>query len=57
MIQMPHCSCCQTQIVPEDIGTVRFNCPECNQFPITRCGKCRNLGNQFKCHNCGFSGP
>ncbi|MHA1990442.1 MAG: zinc finger domain-containing protein [Candidatus Hodarchaeales archaeon] len=57
MIQMSHCSCCQTQIVPEDVGTVRFDCPECNQFLIIRCGRCRNLGNQFKCHNCGFSGP
>jgi hypothetical protein len=57
LLKLTNCSCCQSQISPDDLGVVKFNCPNCNEFPIVRCSKCRNLGNLFRCHNCNFTGP
>ena len=56
-ITMPRCACCSRPIAPDDIGTVSFGCPVCGILPIIRCSKCRQLGNTYKCPNCGFVGP
>lgn len=56
-IKLASCSSCQTQISPDDLGVVKFKCPSCGEFPITRCTRCRNLGNTYRCYNCGFIGP
>ncbi|MBD3192439.1 MAG: RNA-binding protein [Candidatus Heimdallarchaeota archaeon] len=55
--EMPSCSSCFRKISPNDIGSVKFRCPECGDVVIVRCSRCRNLGNDFKCPACGFEGP
>lgn len=57
LIKLANCSSCQNQISPDDLGVVKFNCPHCGEFPVVRCSKCRNLGNTYRCYNCGFIGP
>ena len=50
------CTSCNTKITNQE-GTVRFLCPNCGEFEIVRCGRCRRLGMKYKCPNCGFEGP
>ncbi len=44
-----------------DISTIEFSvifeCPNCGKAEIVRCGRCRKLGSQYKCPECGFEGP
>jgi len=38
-------------------GSVTFNCPNCGQYEIVRCGRCRKAALKYKCPSCGFEGP
>lgn len=38
-------------------GSVRFKCPECSKYEIIRCRHCREIAAQYKCPECGFTGP
>lgn len=35
---------------------VKFPCPDCGET-MARCGRCKNLSNNYECPECGFSGP
>ena len=50
------CGSCNTSIV-NDVGAVRFPCPNCGKSKITRCSKCRKIVAKYKCPSCGFEGP
>ena len=50
------CTSCNMSIV-NDIGAVRFPCPNCGKYTIIRCSKCRKTVAKYKCPNCGFEGP
>ncbi|MFX1465711.1 MAG: zinc finger domain-containing protein [Promethearchaeota archaeon] len=56
-IEMPKCSCCGHLISPEDIGSVRFPCPNCGDITIFRCMRCRSFGRNYRCPKCSFEGP
>ncbi|RLE74699.1 MAG: RNA-binding protein [Thermoprotei archaeon] len=53
---MPMCTSCGKPIPPHERG-VKFRCPNCGEFIIWRCYKCRKLMNPYKCPKCGFEGP
>ncbi|MFH0890226.1 MAG: zinc finger domain-containing protein [Candidatus Aenigmatarchaeota archaeon] len=36
---------------------VEFPCPNCGDEVISRCKKCKDLSNKYKCSKCGFIGP
>ncbi|TFF63463.1 MAG: hypothetical protein EU521_01605, partial [Promethearchaeota archaeon] len=42
---------------PDDVGSVKFRCPNCGDVVIVRCNKCRNIENNYTCPACGFEGP
>jgi len=50
------CSACGGPIAPGE-RAVSHPCPKCGEVVITRCQKCRRLGNRYQCPNCGFIGP
>ncbi|HUU78287.1 MAG: RNA-binding protein [Candidatus Heimdallarchaeota archaeon] len=54
---MPSCSCCFRKISPDDIGSVKFRCPNCGDVVQIRCSKCRQMENHYICPACGFEGP
>jgi len=41
----------------ETTGYVSFKCPNCKEYTIVRCDKCRILGAKYTCPKCGFTGP
>ncbi|RJS91457.1 DUF1610 domain-containing protein [Candidatus Bathyarchaeota archaeon] len=53
---MPICTSCN-RIIPPGTDATKFPCPNCGQITIWRCQKCRLFGRQYKCPNCGFTGP
>ena len=55
-ISLPVCIGCNKHIMPGD-KNVKFNCPECNNELIWRCGSCREAAAPYSCKSCGFSGP
>ncbi|MBW2991077.1 RNA-binding protein [Candidatus Woesearchaeota archaeon] len=55
-IAQEKCMSCNTSVV-NDIGTVRFPCPNCAKHTIIRCSKCRKTVAKYKCPECGFEGP
>ncbi|MCD6458730.1 MAG: RNA-binding protein [Thermofilum sp. ex4484_82] len=55
-LKMPMCTSCGKPIPPHERG-VKFRCPNCGEFIIWRCYKCRKLMNPYKCPKCGFEGP
>jgi predicted RNA-binding Zn-ribbon protein involved in translation (DUF1610 family) len=56
-IPISRCSSSKKPVSPDDVGTVRFLCPNCGNFTIVRSSQSRSLGNPYLCHNCGFKGP
>ncbi|RLG18975.1 RNA-binding protein [Nanoarchaeota archaeon] len=50
------CVSCGKEIT-NDVHAVFFNCPNCGEFVVARCGMCRKKGVKYKCPNCGFEGP
>jgi predicted RNA-binding Zn-ribbon protein involved in translation (DUF1610 family) len=50
------CVSCNTSIV-NDVGSVKFSCPNCGKYTIIRCSKCRKIVTKYKCPGCGFEGP
>jgi predicted RNA-binding Zn-ribbon protein involved in translation (DUF1610 family) len=38
-------------------GTVRFLCPQCNEFEIIRIPQARKMAAPYACPKCGFTGP
>ncbi|RJS85302.1 DUF1610 domain-containing protein [Candidatus Bathyarchaeota archaeon] len=55
-LRMPVCTSCN-RIIPPDTNATKFPCPNCGQIIIWRCEKCRQFGRQYRCPNCGFTGP
>jgi len=55
-IRGARCVSCGTSIV-NDIGAVKFLCPNCGKYPIIRCSKCRKIVTKYKCPGCEFEGP
>lgn len=56
MAEKQVCSSCKEQIA-NDVGSVKFMCPNCGKFQIIRCRHCRKIAARYKCHECGFEGP
>ncbi|GAB4323532.1 MAG: zinc finger domain-containing protein [Promethearchaeota archaeon] len=50
------CTSCGKLVTPYE-NTVKFNCPSCTSFEITRCERCRANGTPYECLKCGFTGP
>ena len=50
------CGSCNTSIV-NDIGAVKFPCPNCGKYTVIRCLKCRKTVAKYKCPLCSFEGP
>jgi hypothetical protein len=50
------CTTCGINVIGEE-GWVKFFCPECGEFLIVRCSRCKRLSNSYKCEKCGFEGP
>ena len=50
------CISCGKRVETEEVW-VKFPCPACGKTEIIRCGKCKKLGNVYKCPECGFEGP
>jgi predicted RNA-binding Zn-ribbon protein involved in translation (DUF1610 family) len=50
------CTNCGINIESEKVW-VGFSCPKCGKGKIIRCDRCRKLENQYKCEECGFTGP
>ncbi|HLC45501.1 MAG TPA: zinc finger domain-containing protein [archaeon] len=48
------CSSCGSSVLNK---YTEFKCPGCGKNEIVRCEKCRRLTNEYKCKDCGFSGP
>lgn len=36
---------------------VIFPCPNCGKATVARCGRCKALGRNYECGECGFEGP
>ena len=56
VINMNKCITCKVSLV-NNKGAVKFMCPNCGKYEITRCGKCREIVAKYKCPECGFEGP
>jgi len=50
------CNSCKKNVTNE-VGTAKFLCPKCGKSTIIRCKHCREIAAQYKCSNCGFTGP
>ena len=50
------CISCKKKIVNQ-VGSVRFMCPNCGKYEIVRCPHCREIAVRYTCVECGFSGP
>ena len=51
-----NCVSCNRNILEFESYT-RFNCPNCNEFEIVRCERCKKLSNEYICEKCKFVGP
>jgi Zn-ribbon RNA-binding protein len=52
--KVEYCTSCGIRLVEK--GNVKFPCPQCGA-EIGRCGSCRQQGNVYKCHKCGYTAP
>ena len=50
------CVSCGVDVEVQD-NWVQFSCPECGKSTMIRCKKCKEMGNPYKCPECGFVGP
>lgn len=55
-VKSAKCISCNTSVV-NDVGSVKFLCPNCGQYTIIRCSNCRKTVAKYKCPVCGFEGP
>ena len=53
---MEKCSSCGKEIA-NDVGSVKFKCPDCGRDTIYRCKNCRQIAARYTCKSCSFSGP
>ncbi|MBN2127457.1 MAG: RNA-binding protein [Candidatus Diapherotrites archaeon] len=51
---MKVCGSCNKE-VSDDF--VEFKCPSCGKSNIIRCLHCRATSKEYKCEECGFTGP
>ncbi|PIN79833.1 RNA-binding protein [Candidatus Woesearchaeota archaeon CG10_big_fil_rev_8_21_14_0_10_34_8] len=51
-----HCISCNKKRT-NSIGSVVFPCPKCAKYQIMRCKHCREIAAEYKCPECGFTGP
>ncbi len=56
MVLELRCTTCKENVIADE-GWVKFLCPNCGEFLIVRCSKCRRLANPYRCEKCGFEGP
>jgi hypothetical protein len=56
MAEELQCISCKKPLT-NDVGSVRFLCPNCGKALIARCRNCREIVSKYKCPNCGFEGP
>jgi len=56
MTEEVKCISCKKPLT-NDIGSVKFTCPNCGKFEIVRCRNCREIVSKYTCPNCGFEGP
>ncbi|MCX6708779.1 MAG: zinc finger domain-containing protein [Candidatus Woesearchaeota archaeon] len=42
---------------PIEKGTVRFKCPNCTKYELTRTVHERKIAAKYTCPMCGFTGP
>ncbi len=50
------CISCKKSIA-NDIGNVKFKCPNCGKYEVIRCKECRQTVSNYECPECGFVGP
>jgi Zn-ribbon RNA-binding protein len=50
------CITCKVSLA-NNKGAVKFLCPGCGKYEITRCGHCREIVAKYKCPECSFEGP
>ncbi|MFH1588805.1 MAG: zinc finger domain-containing protein [Candidatus Diapherotrites archaeon] len=53
-MKMKVCGSCNKEVTDDYVD---FKCPNCNKSRILRCEKCRNISTEYKCKECGFTGP
>ncbi|MHA1379994.1 MAG: zinc finger domain-containing protein [Candidatus Helarchaeota archaeon] len=51
-----NCSGCG-RIIESTNKAVKFNCPNCGEFEIWRCERCRKFSRNYRCPKCDFIGP
>jgi Zn-ribbon RNA-binding protein len=56
MVEELKCISCKKPIT-NDVGCVKFNCPNCGKYEIIRCKNCREIVAKYVCPNCKFEGP
>ncbi|MCJ7450831.1 MAG: zinc finger domain-containing protein [Candidatus Nanohaloarchaeota archaeon QJJ-9] len=55
-MEVKECTTCGANLEAED-SFVIFPCPDCGEEKIARCERCKKIGNEYECDNCGFTGP
>ena len=45
------------RIIASTESAVRFNCPNCGEYEVWRCERCRKFGRTYLCPKCDFVGP
>lgn len=53
---MEKCNSCGKEIA-NDVGSVKFMCPNCAKEMIYRCKNCRQIAARYRCEGCSFEGP
>ena len=56
MAERLQCISCKKDI-SNDQGSAIFQCPGCGDHQIIRCKHCRQIVAQYRCPECGFTGP
>jgi predicted RNA-binding Zn-ribbon protein involved in translation (DUF1610 family) len=55
MVKEFACASCGIRL--SDKNTTVFKCPNCGNYDIGRCGRCRDQSVPYKCPECGYAGP
>ncbi len=50
------CTSCKSKLIGAS-GSVKFDCPSCNNEKIIRCFECRKNSIKYICTDCKFEGP
>ncbi len=51
-----NCSGCG-RIIESTNKAVKFTCPNCGEYEIWRCERCRKFSRSYRCAKCDFIGP